>query len=99
MTCTIGNGYNYNQIGIKLGNISSLIFAMAVFRNGSTAVEKNHSDITVFFDKSTTLTVTFRNISDELFGIYDILLINSSIHVIAETQGVLSALIHGEFNL
>lgn len=99
MTCTIGNGYNYNQIGIKLGNISSPVFAMAVFRNGSTAVDKNHSDISVSFDKSTTLTVTFQNISDELLGTYDILLINSSGVAIAKIQGFVTVLKHGKFNV
>lgn len=99
MTCTIGNAYDYNQIGILRGNISHPLLAMRVFRNGSTEVNIGHPDITVYFDKSTQLTLTFRNISDEIFGTYDILLLNSSGDPVAETQGILSLLIHGKFNV
>ncbi|VDI11699.1 Hypothetical predicted protein [Mytilus galloprovincialis] len=94
MTCTIGNAYDYNQIGILRGNISNPLLAMRVFRNGSTEVNIGHPDITVYFDKSTQLTLTFRNISDEIFGTYDILLLNRSGDPIAETKGILSLLIH-----
>ncbi|XP_052105719.1 uncharacterized protein LOC127738483 [Mytilus californianus] len=95
MTCTIGNAYQYNQIGIKLGDISSSLFIMRIFINGSTDDDVlGHPDITVYFDNSTSLTFTFRNITDEVLGTYDIILVNSSGVEIAKTQGFLSASAH-----
>lgn len=94
MTCTIPTVYKYDLFAIKRENENGeLKYGMGFYKNGSIVHNIiNDSDIDVYFDDPMTLTLTFKNISNNIAGRYDIELRNDTLHLIAEIEGYITVL-------